>query len=99
MMVMMTVITGVLYPAVVTGIAQAVFRDQANGSLVFSNGQVVGSRLLGQRFTRAEYFQPRPSSAGTGYDPMASGGSNLGPTSARLFNGTIATDERGNESV
>src|ERR1700752_1829536 len=62
MMLVMTVLTGFIYPAAITAIAQVVFRDQANGSLIESNGQVIGSRLIGQNFTRPEYFQPRPSS-------------------------------------
>jgi potassium-transporting ATPase KdpC subunit len=99
MMLVMTVLTGFVYPAVVTAIAQVFFRDRANGSLIVSNGQVVGSRLIGQNFSKPEYFQPRPSSAGAGYDPTASAGSNLGPTSAKLINGTTKKDDKGNDVV
>src|SRR5215467_5895091 len=99
MMVVMTVITGVAYPALITVLAQTLFRDQANGSLVVTNGQVVGSHLIGQNFSKPEYLHPRPSSAGNGYDPTATAGSNLGPTSAKLINGTTRTDDKHHEVV
>jgi K+-transporting ATPase ATPase C chain len=100
MMVVMTVLTGLVYPIVITAIARIVFRDQSSGSLIVSNDQVVGSRLIGQNFTKPEYFHPRPSAAGTnGYDPTATSGTNLGPTSAKLLNGTIKKDDKGKEVV
>src|SRR5271169_4046417 len=86
MMAVMTVLTGIAYPLAVTGLAQMLFRDKANGSLKTQNGQVIGSTLIGQNFTKPEYFHPRPSAAGNdGYDSTASGGSNFGPTNQKLI--------------
>lgn len=87
----MTVLCGLLFPGLVTVIAQLVFPHQANGSLVTLDGRSVGSELIGQAFSAPEYFHPRPSAAGAGYDASSSAGTNLGPTSNKLINGIHAS--------
>lgn len=82
MLLVFTLITGIAYPLLVTGVARAAFPGQADGSLVRKDGKAVGSSLIGQNFTGARWFQPRPSAGG--YDPLASGASNLGPNSTEL---------------
>ena len=80
----LTVILGIIYPLIVTGAAQVLFHDKANGQLLSRDGQLIGSRIIGQPFTGPKYFHSRPSAAGNGYDAGSSGGSNMGPTNAQL---------------
>ena len=83
--IVLTVLVGIIYPFVMTGLSDLLFKEKARGSLIEREGKVIGSRLIGQPFNGAGYFHSRPSAAGSGYDATASGGTNLGPTSKQLF--------------
>ena len=80
-----TILLGLIYPLIVTGLAQALFKDRANGQIVRRNGEAIGSRIIAQPFSSPKYFHPRPSAAGNGYDAANSGGTNLAPTNQKLI--------------
>ena len=90
MTIVTTVLLGLVYPLVVTGLAQALFHDKANGQLIVRNGRTVGSRIIGQAFSSPGYFRPRPSAAGAGYEAANSAGTNLGPTNKKLIDSVEA---------
>src|ERR1043165_6278157 len=94
MTIVTTILLGLIYPLIVTGLAQLIFHDKANGQLIVKNGQVMGSRIIGQGFSGPGYFHARLSAAGNGYDAANSGGSNLGPTNQKLIDRVRADTER-----
>ena len=103
--IVLTVLVGVVYPFVTTGLSELLFKEKARGSLIEREGNVIGSRLIGQAFKGPGYFHSRPSAAGSGYDAAASGGTNLGPTSRQLFEEQVKArarqlhDENPNEKI
>ena len=90
MTIVTTILLGVVYPLVVTGLAQVLFHDKANGQLIERDGKIIGSRIIGQGFSSPGYFRSRPSAAGTGYDAANSSGTNLGPTNKKLIDSVKA---------
>ncbi len=93
MTVVTTALLGLIYPLVVTGLAQVLFPDKANGQLIEQNGKIIGSHIIGQAFSSPGYFRSRPSAAGTGYDAANSAGTNLGPTNKKLVDSVKAAVE------
>ena len=94
-----TILLGIVYPLVITGLAQLTMRDKANGQLITRNGQIIGSAIIGQAFSSPRYFHSRPSAAGNGYDATSSGGSNLAPSNKALItriDGDVATWQKQN---
>jgi K+-transporting ATPase ATPase C chain len=95
MILVLTVLTGVIYPGLVTGVSRVLFADQARGSLIEKDGKVIGSKLIGQNFAKPIYFHPRPSAAGNdGYDATSSSGSNFGPTNQKLVDRMKAAGDK-----
>jgi K+-transporting ATPase ATPase C chain len=88
--IVLTVLVGIVYPFVITGLSELLFKEKAHGSLIEREGKVIGSRLIGQSFNGAGYFYSRPSAAGSGYDATASSGTNLGPTSKQLIGDQVS---------
>jgi K+-transporting ATPase ATPase C chain len=100
--VITAVVLGILYPLLITGLAHLAFRDKAEGQLITQNGELIGSRIIGQPFTGPGYFHSRPSAAGAGYDPQSSSGSNLASTNKQLVdrvNSSVATERVGSADV
>jgi K+-transporting ATPase ATPase C chain len=100
--VITAVVLGICYPLLIAGLAHLAFRDKADGQLITQNGEVIGSRILGQPFTGTGYFHGRPSAAGTGYDATSSSGSNLGPTNKQLVdrvNASVTSERNGDAEI
>ncbi len=94
MTIAMTILLGMIYPLLITALAQVLFKDKANGQIRYRNGEAIGSRIIGQPFTTAKYFHSRPSGAGSGYDAANSGGTNFGPTNQKLVDRIQADAKR-----